>query len=452
MDGRVIGDPEVRFSGAAIDSRKVAGGEIFFALRGSRVDGHDYLADARGHGARVAVVERELEAPAGMTLVQAASSYDALHALTRAVRERLPENLVAITGSAGKTTTKEMLAAMLARRFRVAASQGNFNNLYGFPVSLLNVPEGTQWMVAEMGMSTPGELGRISRLGRPDVALFTNIRPAHVENFPNGLRGVADAKAELLEGLEPGGLVVANADDPWVMRIAQRHAGRVVRYGFGRDAEVHAGRPQPLAGDRVGCRFDLHVDGRTTFVELPLHGLYNAENCLAAAACAHALGIDPGEIAAAAGTLRPAARRGVVHRLEGGVTLIDDCYNSNPDAAERALESAALIPAERHLAVLGDMLELGPEAPEYHRQVGEKVAAAGFEQVFGVGELARGLVDSADEAGVRAEWVENAAAAAPVLVDEVRDGDLVLVKGSRGVGLEAVVEALLAARGKGGES
>lgn len=447
MGGWVIGDGATRWSGAAIDSRKVTGGEIFFALAGSRVDGHDFLAAAAARGARVGVVERDLTAPLGMTLVRVTSSYEGLHALTRAVRARLPEKLVAITGSTGKTTTKELLAAMLARRYRVAPSQGNLNNLFGFPVSLLNVPEGTQWMVAEMGMSTPGELGEISRLGRPDVALFTNVRPVHLENFPD-LRGIADAKAELLEGLAENGVVIVNADDPWVMRIAQSCSGRVVRYGFGTGSDVRATRPLPLEDGRVGSRFELHAAGRQAIVELPIHGLYNAENCLAAAACAQTLGVDLGEIAAAVAGFVPGRQRGVVHRLAGGVTLIDDSYNSNPIAAAKALESAVLLPAARYLAVLGDMLELGPEAPSFHRRVGERASELGFAHVVGVGELAEALADAARSRTTQADVCPDAATAAARLLAEVRDGDLVLVKGSRGIGLETVVAALVAARGK----
>jgi UDP-N-acetylmuramoyl-tripeptide--D-alanyl-D-alanine ligase len=464
VGGRVIaGDPGGSFSGAAIDSRKVAGGEVFVALPGARTDGHRFVGDAFAHGAAAAIIEsdrqKRIELPgplARQAIIEAADSFRALHDLARHVRARTPERLVGLTGSAGKTTTKELLAAMLAVRFRVARTPGNLNNLYGFPLSLLNVPDDAQWMVAEMGMSTAGELAQLSLLGRPDVAVFTVVRPVHLEFF-GSLAAIADAKAELLAGLAPDGLVVANADDPEVARIARRHqerGGRTVWYGVeSPGAEVRALDIAPAPGGEVGSRFRLAAGGQSVEIALPLHGLYNVGNCLAAAACAWAVGVPLGEIAAAVAEARPAAMRGVVHRLLDGITLIDDSYNSNPDAVARALEGAAPLPAQRRVAVLGDMLELGPEAPRFHREAGARAASAGFDLVAGVGELARELTEGARGAGAEARWFPDAAAAAEWLESEAREGDLVLVKGSRGVGLEKVVERLLgeaAGAGAGG--
>jgi UDP-N-acetylmuramoyl-tripeptide--D-alanyl-D-alanine ligase len=305
-------------------------------------------------------------------------------------------------------------------------------------------------MVAEMGMSTPGELRQLSLLGRPDLALFTVVRPVHLEFFGT-VQAIAEAKSELLAGLPAEGLVVANADDPEVSRIARRHLsqsrGRIVWYGFEEGVDVRASDLSPASNGEVGSRFLLSAGGRSVEVALPLHGLYNVGNCLAAAASAHALGIDLAEIAGAVAAVRPAAKRGVVHRLPGGVTLIDDSYNSNPDAVDRALEGAALLPGTRRLAVLGDMLELGPEGPRFHRAAGERAAELGFSPVAGVGELSRELAAGAAGRGVEAPWFPDAAAAAEWAAHEVRDGDLVLVKGSRGVKLEAVVDRLLAAHG-----
>jgi len=460
VGGRVRGDAGAAFAGAAIDSRAVAGGELFVAFAGSRTDGHRFVADAFARGAAAALVDASVEtsetlalpepAAAGRALIAVPDTFRALHDLARATRARLPRKLVGITGSAGKTTTKELLADMLAARFRTARTKGNFNNLYGLPLTLLNVPEATEWLVAELGMSTPGELRQLSLLARPDVALFTVVRPAHLEFF-GSVRAIAEAKAELLAGLAPDGLVVANADDPEVARIAREHAAsggrRVVWYGI----EGHHAAPDVRATDvgpsaPVGSRFRLTAGGESVEVALPLHGLYNVENCLAAAACAWALGVPLAAIAAAAAAARPASKRGVVHRLAGGITLIDDSYNSNPDALARALESAALLPAARRWAVLGDMRELGPEGPRFHREAGERAAAAGFSPVAGVGELARELARGAGERGAGSSWLPDAAAAADWAAAELRDGDLVLVKGSRGVGLEAVVERLLASR------
>ncbi len=449
MEGTVIaGSGESLWRGAALDSRKVAGGELFFALRGESRDGHEFVADALARGAAAAVVQREVTAPGAGALIRVDDTFAALHALTRAVRRRVPRKLAAITGSIGKTTTKELLAAMLARRFRVAASPGNLNNLYGFPLSLLGIPDDTEWMVAEMGMSTPGELGRISRLGRPDVAIFTNVRPVHLEFFGT-VRAIADAKAELFEGLAADGLVVANADDPEVARICGDRAQRVVWYGLERESEVRAEGVAAAPAGRDGSRFRLVAGGESAEVELPLHGRYNVANFLAAAAAAHALGVAAEEIAAAAAAARPAAMRGVVHRLAGGTVVIDDSYNSNPEALARALESAAALPGARRWAVLGEMLELGPGAPDFHARAGATAARLGFSPVVGVGEGARPLVDAARSAGVEGRWLADAAAAAAAAAAILEPGDVVLVKGSRGVGLEAVVRGLLAAGGGG---
>ncbi len=454
VGGRITaGDADAMIEGAAIDSRAVRGGELFFAFAGERTDGHRFVADALSHGASAAMVQEDLPAPSKGALIRVPDTFQALHDLARHVRSRVPERLVGITGSAGKTTTKELLAAMLGRRFRVAWTKGNLNNLYGFPLSLLNVPDGTEWMVAEMGMSTPGELRQLSLLGRPDAALFTVVRPVHLEFF-DSVRAIAEAKSELLAGLAPDGFIVANADDPEVARIASRHhsrhGARVVWYGLRAEtADVQARdlAPEPEGG--IGSRFVLEAGGQSVEVRLPLHGLYNVENCLAAAACAWALGLPLAEIAAAVREVKPAAMRGVVHRAAAGFTLVDDSYNSNPDAVGKALEGAALLPGARRVAVLGDMRELGPEGPRFHREAGEQAGRLGFSPVVGVGELSRELTAGAESAGAAAVWVADAAAAADWAAKEVRPGDLVLVKASRGVGLEKVVQRLLGAGAEG---
>jgi UDP-N-acetylmuramoyl-tripeptide--D-alanyl-D-alanine ligase len=441
MEGRVIaGDPQARWRGAALDSRRVTGGELFFALAGERSDGHLYVADALARGAAAALVHRDLVVASG-TLVRVADTYGALHALTRAQRERAPQRLVAVTGSVGKTTTKDLLALMLGRRFRVAGSPGNLNNLYGFPLALLGIAEDTEWMVAEMGMSTPGEMAAISRLGKPDVAVFTNVRPAHLEKFGD-LRAVAAAKAELLEGLTPGGLVVANADDPEVRWIAARHQGPLAWYALEGEAPSRAMDVEPLPGGSVGSRFRWRVDGGEHEVVLPLHGRYNVANFLAAATAAHAAGVPAAEIVAAVAAAAPAAGRGRVRRRADGAVVVDDTYNSNPSALSEALAAAAELPAARRWAVLGDMLELGEGAAQFHREAGQEAARRGFSPIVGVGELARELVAAAAEAGAETAWFPTAAAAAAA-VPPARPGDAVLVKGSRGVGLEVVVAGLL---------
>lgn len=461
VNGRIAqGDPGSVCSGAAIDSRKVRGGEVFFAFTGAQTDGHRFVADALARGAGAAVVQRgqaRTESAQG-AVIEVDDTFQALHDLARTARGRgVPERLVGLTGSAGKTTTKELLAALLGAGFRVAATPGNLNNLYGFPMSLLNVPDGTEWMVAEMGMSTPGELRQLSLLGRPDAAVFTVVRPVHLEFFGT-VQAIAEAKSELLAGLAEDGLIAANADDPEVVRIVRRHAerpewrGRVIWYGIHNEADVR-GRDLRAEPEGIGSRFVLEAGGASREVRLPLHGLYNVENCLAAAACAWGLGLTLDRIAEAVRQVRPAEHRGHVHRVEGprgAYTLVDDSYNSNPDALGKALEGAKQLAGRRWLAIVGDMLELGPDGPRFHRESGERAARLAFSPVLGVGELSREVVAGASGAGAAAEWLPDAAAAADRAAAEVREGDVVLVKGSRGVKLDKVVQRLLDdGRGRG---
>jgi UDP-N-acetylmuramoyl-tripeptide--D-alanyl-D-alanine ligase len=445
MGGEMIsGSAAALWRGATLDSRKVSGGELFFALAGERTDGHRFVGQALERGASAAIIERQMEIPAGRGVIQVPDTLEALHGLTREVRTREPGQLVAITGSVGKTTTKEILAAMLARRFRVACNPGSLNNLLGFPVALLGIPEGTEWMVAEMGMSTPGELRQVSRLGRPDVAVFTNVRPVHLESF-GSLEAIREAKAELLDGLVEDGLIVANQDDPEVVEIARRRPGSVIWYGRHATADFRVEEVESLTDGKVGSRFKLVTSGEILEVELPMHGLYNVDNFLAAAACASTLGVPLADLVEAVQTVGLPPMRGVVHRLVSGSTVVDDCYNSNPAALTGALQSALEIPGERHWAILGDMLELGEAATEFHLQAGQEAAELGFSPVVGVGLLAQKIVEGARRAGAESLWYEDAKAAAADLSDQLRAGDTLLVKGSRGVGLEVVVKAMLAA-------
>lgn len=472
MSGALVGDVErsACYRGAAIDSRRVEGGELFFALPGERTDGHRFVASALAAGAAAAVVEAPV-GDAGGPQIRVGDVTAALHDLTRDHRRRLDIRVAAVTGSAGKTTTKDLLALLLGERWRVRKSPGNLNNLLGFPLTLLAIDADCEWLVAEMGMSTPGELAAVSRLGRPDVAVFTNVRPAHLAGFeePGGaaadVEAIARAKAELLAGLAEDGLIVANAGDPRVVGLVERHlaargggaahggepgaAGeRVVWYelapaaGKTPRAEVSAHAVEPLAG-RPGTRFTLEHRGASAEVELPLHGKVNVENFLAAAACALTLGVPIDAVAAAAPRAAIASGRGEVLSLPSGATLVDDSYNSNPEAARLALEAARLLEGRRHVAVLGDMLELGAAERDYHRELGGDAAELGFGLVVGVGELAAETVAAAREAGAETAWFEDARAAGAGVPPLIGDGDVVLVKGSRGAALERVVDRLV---------
>lgn len=452
MHGEIAwGSASNEWTGASLDSRRVSRGDLFFALAGERVDGHEFIGSALDAGAAGAVFQRhpEIEGEPQGVGIRVDDTFAALHALTASVRQEKPEHVVAVTGTTGKTTTKELLGLMLAKHFRTAVSPGNLNNLYGFPLALLNIREDTEWMVAEMGMSEPGELGRVSRLGRPEIGVFTNIGEAHLERL-GSIEAVAAAKAELLYGLCGERVVVANADDPWVTKIANKHVrdgGEVLWFGrSGSDVHVKA-----LRAGSGRTLFTLGAPQGLVDIELNLHGLYNAWNFAAAATAALHLGVSLPEIAEAGLEVEPQPMRGRVVDL-GRLLLVDDSYNSNPRAFTAALRSAAELPHRRRVVVAGSMLELGDVSERLHAQAGRAAAAQGFNPVIGVGREARALVDAAAEAGAESHWFEDAAEAVEPVTGMVKAGDVVLVKGSRGVGLEVVVAALETAAEESGDA
>lgn len=462
MSGRLLGvEGDSSFEGIAFDSRRVQEDELFFALAGEQTDGHRFAEAALANGAAAVVVdEARADLPAGPR-IEVADTFVALHDLTRWVRERTPQHLVGITGSAGKTTTKHLLTAILRSTFDVAESPGNLNNLYGFPMALLGIPRDTEWMVAEMGMSTPGELGGVSELGRPDVAVFTNVRLVHLEAFDReghaaGLREIAEAKSELLRGLAPGGLIVANADDAEVVRLAELYVEadttgcRIAWY-----STAGAARPTRLKlvggidSSEQGLAFEIEEAARRVEIRLPLHGSVNVANFLAAATCAVELGVPLEKLVEAIRDVDLGAGRGRHVRLRDGVALIDDTYNSNPDALEHAVDALLELDAGRRWLVAGEMRELGMSSARLHRESGEQIAGrGGLDQVIVVGDEARPLAQALETSGCAVRWVADAQGAAEILLAELRDGDLALVKGSRGVGLELVVDQLIAARGQ----
>ncbi len=448
-DGRLVaGAPAgLALTSVSIDSRTLEPGALFVAIKGPRFDGHDFLAQAAAAGARAALVERAAPAPDGLALVRVADTTRALAELAAQVRRRTAVPLVAITGSVGKTTTKEMTAQLLATRGPVLKTEGNLNNQYGLPLTLLRLRSEHSAAVVELGMSAPGEIRALSALARPDVATITRIAPVHLEFFPS-LEGIAEAKAEILEGLSARGAAVLNGDDPRVRRIGDRFSGRVVWFGRERGLEVSAARERHTA---QGIAFELRVAGRMLPVLLPLAGPHFVPDFLAAAAAAYLLDVPPEAMAEAASSLRAARHRGEVRPLGSGVVLLDDCYNSSPEALEAAVVTLALLPGGRHVAILGDMLELGPTGPELHRERGRALAGR-VDVVVGVGPLAAELVEGAREAGLPPDVLHHfatAAEAAAASAVTVRAGDAVLVKASRGVKLEAVVDALVGRLGEG---
>ena len=441
------GSPALSFGSYGIDSRLSTPGSLFFAVPGIR-DGHDFVADAGKNGAAGAVVSRPVAvADADFGLVQVRDTVAALQALGHDVLVRRPVKVVGVTGSVGKTTTKEFTAALLAARFRVLKSEGNFNNQLGLGLSLLRLEPGDDAAVLEMGMSAPGEIRTLTRMAPPDVAVITNVSPVHLQFF-RSLDEIALAKKEILDGAKPGATAVLNGDDALVMRIAAGFAGPKVTFGQGPACDVRADAVS--AKGYAGFEFTLRYGGESAAVAFPCISAAAIPNLLAAAAAALALGLRLEDIRPAIQRLRPFARRGEMVTAAGGLRVYDDSYNSNPRALEAALTGLASLPAARKVAVLADMLELGPSEQEFHRRAGETVVRTGWDVLVTVGPLAAAIADTAAAAGMSASAIHRFAdsgAAAAAIAGIVRDGDLVLVKGSRGMKAEAVVDALKA-RGK----
>ena len=431
---------EPAFTGVSIDSRTLVSGALFVAIQGPRLDGHDFVGDAASGGAAAAVVHHEVEAPATLPLVRVADTTRALGDLARHVRRQATVPIVGVTGSVGKTTTKDMTAALLATRGPVLRTEGNLNNEYGVPLTLLGLRGTHTAAVLEMGMSAPGEIRTLSGIAEPDVAVITRVAPVHLEFF-DSIDAIAEAKAEILEGLVTGGVAVLNGDDTRVRRIGESFGGRVIWFGRDRRFDVSA---ENWRGTAFGMRFDLRIAGRIADVALPLAGPHFVPSFLAAAGAAHVLGVDIQAMAEVAATLTPARHRGEVRRLGEGVTLIDDCYNSSPAALEASIVTLTLAPAVRRVAFIGDMLELGESGPSLHRQSGRGLAGR-VDAVVGIGPLSREILAGAREAGLaQANLVhfEDASSAAAAVGDLVQPGDAVLVKASRGLRLETVVAAL----------
>ena len=445
--GRVVsGDAGQRIERWSIDSRALAPGEVFIAIRGERFDGHDFAAGAFEHGAAGVVVEAaRAAAVAGDRLVIAVDDTTrALQDVAREVRRRSGAQVIAITGSAGKTTTKELTADFLSSRFSVFRNKGNLNNHIGLPLSLLELRSRPDMAVVELGMNHAGEIRTLVGIAEPEVRVWTNVGDAHLGFFASADR-IADAKAEILEGARATDRLIANRDDARIMSRAAAFAGRTVTFGLSEGADVRASGVQHRGVD--GMAAQLSTTAGSVQVSTPLLGTGNLLNLLAAAAVATEYGVPLDEIAARASHARPASHRGELLRLPGGITLIDDSYNSSPAALQRALETVkASTGSARKVAVLGEMLELGEHSTGLHEQCGRAAAAAGIDLLIAVGgDPAARLADAARHAGMADATVLYAPTsneAADLALTKVRPGDLVLVKGSRGIRTDVVVDRL----------
>ena len=442
-------DPLARLAGVSINSRTVARGELFVAIHGPRHDGHDFVVAALEAGALAGVV-------AGERLSRYAESYRsklfavpdtlvALQDLAQAVRTGWGRRLAAVTGSAGKTTTKEILAALLAARFRVLKSEGNLNNEFGLPLQLLRLEESDEAAVVELGMSHAGELKRLAEIARPDVGVVTRVAPVHLEFFAS-VDEIALAKRELIEGLAGReSVAVLNADDLRVASFAKVAPGRVLTFGVAERAEFRAENIQDRGLN--GSEFDFLGPQSRARLSLPLAGHHNISNALAALAAASVWGVGAAEAREVFPKLEATGMRGRVLQYDAGFTVINDCYNSNPVALAAMVGLLTGTPAPgRHLLAAGEMLELGPASAELHREAGRAAAAtAKLSWIIGVQGGAEDFVQGAVEAGhpaAQAKFFASSAEAGEFIANLMKHGDVLLVKGSRGVKMERIVETL----------
>jgi UDP-N-acetylmuramoyl-tripeptide--D-alanyl-D-alanine ligase len=472
VGGRLHGaDPAIEVREITTDSRALQAGDLFVALRGPRFDGHAFVAEVHSRGAVAALVdagaivsgavegqssrtERGPESTAvpagrdaaGFGLIEVADTLAALQALATAVRVAAGTRVVAITGSAGKTTTKETVAAFLATQLRVVKNKGNLNNHIGLPLSLLQLRSGPDAAVMELGMNHAGEIRTLMRIARPDVRVWTNVGDAHL-GFFSSPDAIADAKAEILEDASPESVLICNADDPRVMARSRSFVGRTITFGTAVGATVRAVDVEDRGLD--GMRARVATPSGHVRIDTPLIGRGNLSNLLAAVAVADDFGIPLPTIAEQAASLHAADRRGAVRRLARGVVLIDDSYNSSPAALRVALEVVAHDSrATGKVAVLGEMLELGEHSAALHRACGAVAASAGLRQLFTVGGAPAGTMAAAAVAGgmpaAAVRHLDTSAAAAEAVAVTVRAGDLVLVKGSRGIRTDLVADRLVA--------
>ncbi len=456
---RVSGEPDRVVGHVTTDSRSLRPGDFFIALRGARFDGHQFVGDVLSRGAAGVIVERgwtpgpkdpayrpSSAAREDAAVIEVADTTKALQDLAHAVRKASGTRVVAITGSAGKTTTKETIAEFLSARFRIVKNKGNLNNHIGLPLSLMQLREQPDVAVMELGMNHAGEISTLVAIAEPEVRVWTNVGDAHIGFFESS-DAIADAKAEILESAGPGHVLVCNADDPRVIARAAGFAGRTLTFGTSGSATVRATEVQDLGLD--GMRAHVTTPVGDMDVHTLLLGRGNLANVLAATAVAVDFGVGLDEIKAAASRLTPADRRGAVRHLRDRITLIDDSYNSSPAALKRALEVLANeTRATRRVAVLGEMLELGAHSTELHQQSGRAAAHSGIALLFSIGGApAQALADAAEHEGMSRSAVRyhgSSEQAATGVAQYIPAGDVVLVKGSRGTHTDIVADRIAA--------
>jgi UDP-N-acetylmuramoyl-tripeptide--D-alanyl-D-alanine ligase len=430
-------------TGYSIDSRTVASGELFFAVKGERLDGHDFIAAAVERGAVAAVVSRDKlaslsDAALAVPLLIAEDSLVALQALASHVRRQWGKRVVAVTGSAGKTTTKEAIAAALSAKYNVLKSIGNLNNNYGLPLQLLRLQPEHEFAVVEMGMNHLGEIAALCRIASPDWGVVTNVGNAHVENFTEGQAGIARAKYELIAALPATGVAFLNCSDAYVSQFGRGFPGKVVYFGVG-----PCGDPAILdvKEDTSGLDVRFRAGEHEGSFHLNLLGAHNAQNAIAGLAVALQAEVDRDAAVAAIEKLTPGSKRGEVLEI-AGATILNDSYNSNPEALLSMIHTLAARPAQRRILIAGEMLELGDHASMLHAACGKAAAEAGIDLIVGVRGNAQHLAAAACLCGAASIFLPDAHSAGDWLSKNLKPGDVVLIKGSRGVQLERAIEML----------
>lgn len=429
-----VSAPHLQVTGYSIDSRTIGRHELFFAIKGDRFDGHDFVKAALERGAAGAVVSRSFGGAGN--LVRVDDPLLALQTLARKVRHIWGKKVIGVTGSAGKTTTKEAIAHVLATKYRVQKSEGNLNNHFGLPLQLLRLQPETEIYVSEMGMNHAGEIAALVKIAEPNVGVVTMVAPVHLEFF-DSIEGIAKAKKELIDALPKDGIAVLNADDELVAKFNVGRSGPAMFFGTSQNAEVRA--LNVVEHGAKGLQFEVVANGERAEVRLPLVGKHNVYNALAALAVGVTQGVELKRAAEALSSLVPSDKRGEVVEI-GGATVVNDCYNSNPKALKSMVDALVAMKAKRHIVVAGEMLELGTAGEELHRECGRYMAERGVTQLIGVRGLAKRMVEAAKDLKLRAEFLETPEEAGAWLASNAKKGDAVLLKASRGVKLEKAIE------------
>jgi len=444
----VKGSGSTVFSSVSIDTRTLQKGAVFFAIRGPNQDGHRFVPDALSKGALGAIVAQDYEYPgdfpADRILIKVKDTHQALKFLASSARRLWSGTLVAVTGSMGKTTTREFAAQVLQSDFRVYQTPGNYNNLFGLPLALFGLSLDYDIGIFEMGMSAPGEIAEMCRIASPVAGIITNVAPVHLAFF-DSIEKIAQAKAELADSLPAEGTLIYNVDDPLVRKIADRYPGAKISFGLSDQADVHAEKIEIVSLEQT--RFQLSCNGTTRLASIPFAGAHYVMNALAAVALGRQHKVALAQIIESLGKLHPVAMRGQIIGFKEGFTVIDDSYNSNPRALMQMIEVLAGVSNfKRRILVAGEMLELGLHSDSLHAQCGSFAADHGLDIVVGVQGAAHELVRAATESGIhesQVHYFDNSDSASEFICGAVRSGDLLLIKGSRGVRTERIVKNLL---------